>query len=155
MTEQLVKTPETVIKQKKEIGRRFCEFRKLIGKTQIQLAKELDVYQSTITNIERGSTFPALIYIIYFHRNYNLNPTWLLCGEGQTFIPEDEIFKEPWKKSLLPCHIKNEDPMYENYYQLLNLMQIPFIEKVILGKLTELKMMAREEIKNFKKNNKK
>ena len=152
MKDQAVKTRVTIIKQKKEIGLRFCEFRTLIGKSQTQLAKELDVYQSTITNIERGVTFPAAIYIIYFHQHYNLNPTWLLCGAGVTFVLEKEILKEPWMKSLLPCHIEINDPRYENYYELSDLLQIPLLEKVILGKLTELKIIAREEIESFKKN---
>lgn len=155
MKEQSIKTRETIIKQKKEIGHRFHKFRSLIGKTQTQLAKELDVYQSTITNIERGATFPAVMYIIYCHQHYNLNPNWLICGEGFTFISEEEIVEVPWMKSQLPCHIDKDDPMYSNYFQLLSLMQIPLIEKVILGKLTELKMMARQEIESFKKNNKK
>lgn len=152
MKEQSVKTRETILKQKKEIGHRFYEFRTLIGKSQTQLAKELDVYQSTITNIERGVTFPAAMYIIYFHQHYNLNPGWLLSGEGFTFVLEKEILKEPWMKSLLPCHIEFNDPMYKNYCELLDLMQIPLIEKVILGKLTELKILASQEIESFKKN---
>jgi transcriptional regulator with XRE-family HTH domain len=158
MNEESVKDPKTIMKQKKEIGRRFFKFRTLIGKSQTQLAAELDVYQSTITNIERGMTFPAAIYIIYCQRYYDLNPTWLLCGEGSTFISEEsgeEILKQPWRKSLLPCHINFNDSMYENYFELLALMQIPAIEKVILGKLTELKIMAKQEIENFNKNNKK
>ena len=149
------KTGKQSWNKKKEIGRRFFEFRTLIGKSQTQLAAELDVYQSTITNIERGMTFPAAIYIIYCHQHYNLNPTWLLCGEEATFISEEEFLKQPWRKSLLPCHIDINDPMYKNYYQLSALMQIPVIEKVILGKLTELKIMAKQEIESFNKNNKK
>jgi transcriptional regulator with XRE-family HTH domain len=155
MNEESVKDPKTIMIQKKEIGRRFFEFRTLVGKSQTQLAAELDVYQSTITNIERGMTFPAAIYIIYCHRHYNLNPTWLLCGEGLTFISEKDFLKQPWMKSLLPCHIDINDPMYENYYQLSTLMQIPAIEKIILGKLAELKIMAKQEIENFNKNNRK
>ena len=157
MNEESVKDPKAIMKQKKEIGRRFFEFRSKVGKSQTQLAAELEVYQSTVTNIEKGMTFPAAMYIIYFQRHYDLNPTWLLCGEGSTFLSEkseEEILKQPWRKSRLPCHIDFYDPRYENYFELLALMQIPAIEKVILGKLTELKIMAKQEIENFNKNNK-
>ncbi|UCH92753.1 MAG: helix-turn-helix transcriptional regulator [Candidatus Aminicenantes bacterium] len=140
------------IEHKKSIRRRFKEFRTAIGKTQTQLAIELNVYQSTITNIEGGKSFPAFPYIYYLYSHYHLSPTWLLTGEGEKFLREKDEVEEPWVKSRVPCHIEKDDSMYKHYVELLDLMRIPMIEKVIMGKLNELKILAKEEITHFKKN---
>jgi len=134
---------------KKEIGRRFYEFRKSIDKTQNQLAKELTVYQSTITNLEVGKTFPSIHYILYFHEKYGLNPTWLLSGIGDKFLKEDRL--EPWVKSVIPCHLEESDPDHDKYVQLLELMRIPKVESIIMGKVAELLMYAKEEIEAYRK----
>jgi transcriptional regulator with XRE-family HTH domain len=152
MKEQTKKKQESIIKQKKEIGGRFNEFRKLIGKTQTQLANELNVGQSTIAIIESGTTFPSTKYLIYLHHHYHLNPTWLIFGTGLEFVKKKEMEQKSWMKSMLPCHIGNKSPMYKKYLELMDLMRIPLIEQVIMGKLTELKLVAKEEIESFKKN---
>lgn len=138
---------------KKEVGRRFKRFREAIGKTQTQLAKELDVYQSTITNIEVGKTFPSLKYLHYFHLNYNLNTNWLLSDVGEIFIPEDE--PAPSAADLLDILLQRTQDSKERYTELLELMQIPVVEQVILAKLTEIKVLAKEEIDSFNSEEKK
>jgi transcriptional regulator with XRE-family HTH domain len=137
---------------KKEIGRRFKRFRETIGKTQMQLAGELKVYQSTITNIEVGKTFPGLKYLHYFHDKYRLNTNWLLSGRGDMFESEEE--RKPSTVSLLHCHIHKQDAMYKKYAELIDLMQVPVIEQVILAKLVELKVLAKEEINRLRKKEK-
>jgi DNA-binding XRE family transcriptional regulator len=44
---------------KKEIGFRFKQFRQAIKKNQYELAVELDINQTSVTNIEKGKTFPT------------------------------------------------------------------------------------------------
>lgn len=146
---------EHVSKQKKEIGRRFKEFRTAIGKTQTQLAHELNVYQSTITNIEIGKTFPSIPYIFYFNNLYYLNPTWLLTGAGKPFLVAEEEEAKSWMKSLIPCHLEKNDIMYKEYVELLDLMRIQSFEKVIMGKFYELKIIGKNEIELLRKNEKK
>ncbi len=134
---------------KKEIGRRFKLFREAIEKTQAQLAKELKVYQSTITNIEVGKTFPGIKYLHYLFRKYGLNPSWILCDSGEMFggVKKDHV------QALLPAlySMQVNDPRFEKYIELLDLMQIPLIEHIMMGKLVELKAFAKEEIEAFKK----
>ena len=134
---------------KKEIGHRFKRFRKAIGKTQMQLARELKVYQSTITNIEVGKTFPGLKYLHYFHDKYRLNTNWLLSDRGDMF--ESEEVRTSTAVSLLNCHIRKKDDMYKKYSELIDLMKVPVIEQVILAKLVELKVLAKEEIDHIRK----
>jgi len=132
---------------KKEIGKRFRRFRDAIKKTQTDLARELSVYQSTITNIEVGKTFPNMKYLIYFLHTYGLNPTWLLSNKGDIFIKVDEQPTE--NDSLLICHIPKKDPRYKKYVELIDLMEVPEVEQIILAKIVELKVFAKEEIKKF------
>jgi len=56
---------------------------------------------------------------------------------------------KPWTKSLLPCHITRDDKEYPHYLELMELMRMPEIEKIILGKLADLKVVAKGAIKQF------
>jgi len=129
---------------KKEIGKRFRLFREAIEKTQAQLAKELNVYQSTITNIEMGKTFPGLRYLNYFQNLYRLNVNWMLNGLGEIFMTEEDML--PKSPSKLNCHVLASDSRYKQYLKLMELMQVPVVEGIILGKVLELEIIAREEI---------
>jgi transcriptional regulator with XRE-family HTH domain len=131
-----------------EIGRRFKRFREAIGKTQAQLARELNVYQSTITNIEVGKTFPGIRYLDYLQKNYRLNISWIISSKGEMFGREETF---PPAVSLLDCHIPVIDPRYKRYVELIYLMQVPVIEQVILAKLTEIKVIAKDELERFEK----
>ena len=133
---------------RKEIGLRFKEFRNTIKKSQYKLAEELKSSQSTITKIEIGKLFPGAPLQNYLHRNYHLNLNWLLTGEGEMNI-------SPAKKSIhadLPIlfwHISDDEPRFELYVELISLMRIPYIEEIILAKLAEIKVIAKDEIKSF------
>ncbi|MCP5050013.1 MAG: helix-turn-helix domain-containing protein [bacterium] len=136
-----------------EIGQRFRRFRQAIHKTQTQLAKELNIYQSTITNIEVGKTFPNIKYLLYFHRTYHLNTNWLFTGAGEIFIVTEE--PPPTAASLLDFHLQRANGTYDKYTELMELMQIPLIEQLMLAKLLEIKVLARDEIKEFREKEKK
>jgi transcriptional regulator with XRE-family HTH domain len=138
---------------KKEIGKRFKKFREAIGKTQTKMAEELNVYQSTITNIEVGKTFPGVKYIHYFHKEYNLNSNWLVNQSGELFISDED--KKSSSVSKLNCHVPQNDPRYEKYIELLEMMQVPVIEQVILAKLVEIKALAKNDVDEFRKQAKK
>jgi transcriptional regulator with XRE-family HTH domain len=137
---------------KKEIGRRLKWFREAIGKTQTQLAEELHVYQSTITNMEIGKTFPSIKYLHYFYHSYGLNTNWLLSNMGDMFVAEEE--HTSLAASLLECHVPKKDARFEKYLELMDLMQVPEVEQIILAKLVELKVFAREEINQFREGRK-
>ena len=138
---------------KKEIGRRFKRFREALGKTQSQLAVELGIYQSTITNIEVGKTFPSIKYLHYFHRKYRLNTNWLLSDEGDIFLVENE----PASAAIagLDYHLQRSDAISERYAELLELMQLPVVEQIMMAKLLEIKVIARDEIEHFRNTRKK
>lgn len=136
---------ELTIKQ--EIGKRFRRFRETIKKAQHELASELNIYQSTITNIERGKTFPNIKYLQHFYQKYDLNVNWLLTNEGDMIIYHYRT--NPNALSVMDCHLAYNDPKYEMYADLLNYMQVPEVEQLILARLTEAKALFKEQINDF------
>ena len=133
------------IEIKKEIGRRFRVFRKAIGKNQFQLAQELEISTSAIKFIESGTSFPKINYIHYLHGYYRLNIDWLLGGDVPMFLPVVKEGKEA--ASFLPCHITYHDPVYERYVELMELMQVPVVEQVILEEAARIKRNFRNKEK--------
>lgn len=135
-------------KLKKEVGDRFKAFRLDQKKAQHVLATELEVHQSTITNIEHGTTFPKINYLHYFYEKYGLNVNWLITGDG-------EMYMEGFKKgpgaaaALMYPHVEYGDPGYDQYAELINLMQIPVVEQLILARLSEVKMLFMDDVKKF------
>lgn len=121
------------LSMKKEIGQRFRKFRETIDKTQTQLGGEFGVYQSTITNIEVGKTFPNIKYLYQLGKDYGLNADWVVNGRGDMF---DE--PPPFPRSLI-----------EKYSSLLNLIQVPVVEQLIMARLEEVKVITRKEINRF------
>ena len=77
-----------------------------------------------------------------------MNINWLIQGSG-------EMVELPLKRSKdldlqqLLSQIDKNDPMYENYVELLSLLRIPVIKSIIFAKLEEIKMLAVKEIKSF------
>lgn len=138
----MIKMKQLDIKSiKKEIGQRFKRFREAMGKTQIQMAKELGVYQSTITNIEVGKTFPGIKYLHYFHIKYSLNINWVVNNSGGMLTADEEV--DPNAISILYCHVPKETKKYQQYNDLMLAMQNPMVEQVILAKVLELKALAK------------
>lgn len=118
---------------KEQIGQRFRKFRETIGKTQLQLAREFNVYQSTITNIEVGKTFPGIKYLHLLGKDYRLNADWIVNNRGEMFDDSPPI----------------PTALIKKYSNLLNLMQIPVVAQLILARLEEVKVIVREEIERF------
>lgn len=69
-------------------GKRFRLFRKELGKTQEQMAKELQVPQSRISVIERGKGQITESQLKYLYDEYGLDGRWLRKGYGTMFETE-------------------------------------------------------------------
>jgi transcriptional regulator with XRE-family HTH domain len=130
---------------RKEIGKRFKEFRQSIKKTQYEFVVELRVCKSTVSNIETGKAFPGITIKNYLYRQYRLNINWLLTGKGEMIISP----KEGSYFTQLFSHIDENDPRFEKYVELKSLLRIPVLEKVIFGKMEELKLIAKKDIDSF------
>jgi len=78
--------------QKKLMGKRFCEFRKAINKSQSELAKELKLNQSAISLMENGAHRPTWSTLLYLIDKYSLNVQWLIAGKGPMFVTSGTVF---------------------------------------------------------------
>ncbi|NIM17236.1 MAG: helix-turn-helix domain-containing protein [Candidatus Aminicenantes bacterium] len=129
---------------KKEIGRRFKRFRHKIKKSQKQLADELHLNQSTITNIEVGKTFPGTAYLRHFYDKYRLNAHWLINGSGDMLLTDIQV-----KKTAFRLLFGLDEHYFQQYMELIHLMKVPVIREVIFGKLVEMKKIAKDEIEEW------
>ncbi len=132
---------------KEDVGTRFKAFRIDKKKAQHVLAGELNVHQSTITNIEHGTTFPKISYLFYFYAKYGLNINWLITGKGDMYLGGQKDGKQT-EKIYLP-QLDYGNPIYNQYAELAHLVQVPAIEQVLLAKLTECKILFKDEVKEF------
>jgi len=137
---------------KQEIGERFKSFRLDKKKAQHVLASELQVHQSTVTNIERGSTFPKVSYLDYFLKKYGLNLNWLVSGIEKQYMEGTEY---KGSSRIMAPDVEYDSHQYDKYQELKTLMRIPVIEQVIFAKLSECKILFKDEIKEYLDNQEK
>jgi transcriptional regulator with XRE-family HTH domain len=65
---------------------RFIE--QILGTTTAQLARYIDVEARYLHEIKSGKTKnPGALFLQKLIQNLNINPTWLLTGEGEMFLP--------------------------------------------------------------------
>ena len=130
---------------KVEIGARFKVFREIIDRTPEQLAADLEAPVSEIMAIEDGRIFPKIVYLYYFYGHYGLNINWLIGNVGTMFVKKDprklteRFASKPTSGSA--GHRKND------YFELLELMEIPAIKDSIMATLLEIKTLLKKEIK--------
>jgi transcriptional regulator with XRE-family HTH domain len=79
------------------IGGRFLEIRKARGLNQVDVAAAIDVSHGALVNYEKGLREPPAMAIIAFSKTYNVNPTWLLLGEGR---PEQSSLDDIYSRSI-------------------------------------------------------
>jgi transcriptional regulator with XRE-family HTH domain len=147
--EEQTSTPKNL---KKEVGGRFKLFRLDKKKAQNVLASELQVHQSTITNIEKGTTYPKVNYLNYFYEKYGLNLNWLVTGYGEQYM---EGAKNKGASRIMAPDAAYDGAKYDKFQEFNTLMQIPVIEQVIFAKLSECKILFKDNVKEFLDNQEK
>ncbi len=131
---------------KKEVGKRFKVFRLGKKKMQHELASELQVHQSTITNIEKGISFPNVGYLIYFFEKYGVNLNWMLCGYGEQYM---DVSEYKGASRIMAPDAEYDSYKAERYRELNSLMRIPVIEQMVMAKLSESKVLFEKNVKEF------
>ena len=78
------------------IGDRFKKTRDSLGLNQSELARELGVNPSIISDIERGDKEPSKKIISSLIVKYQINSNWILTGQGEMLIKQqDKAEKHP------------------------------------------------------------
>ncbi len=119
---------------KKEIGARFRQIREHFDYSQVEIARILDIKQSTISQIEAGANFPGVGILSLLVEKFDVNLSWLIGGKGTMLTHHNEI------QALLG----SGDKLDKRYIDLLKFMQAnPDAEQVILNKMTELRYIEK------------
>jgi transcriptional regulator with XRE-family HTH domain len=77
-----------------KISARIKEVREKLGLSQTEAAKKIGVHVQTLSKYERGEQSPSSDTIVAFMENLDINPEWLLTGEGRMFgaLPDKELY---------------------------------------------------------------
>jgi len=67
------------------LSERLKELRQELGLKQIELAKDLNINPSAISQMENGRIKPSLEILLEFWQAYKVDLHWLLTGEGSMF----------------------------------------------------------------------
>lgn len=67
------------------MGQRLKAMRQQLGLKQNELAREIGLSASYISDIEKGKTNPGFSIMLRLHRKYKVSLDWLLFSEGEMF----------------------------------------------------------------------
>lgn len=71
-----------------DVGQRIINVRKKLGLNQGQAGSKAGLSQTVMSSIERGEGGATLDNIYSLIVTYNINPVWLLLGQGPIFLHE-------------------------------------------------------------------
>ncbi|WGQ15621.1 helix-turn-helix domain-containing protein [Sphingobacterium faecium] len=69
-------------------AKRFKDFRKSIGLTQVELADDLGIKQDVISRYESGKYVIPLDVVKFLYTKYKLNYVWFFHGFGKKIVDE-------------------------------------------------------------------
>jgi len=69
-----------------EVGQRIRQMRKDLDIKQKDFAAVIGISVSYLADIESGRTGPGYLFFYQASKEYNINPVYLLLGEGPKFI---------------------------------------------------------------------
>ncbi len=75
------------------IGIRFKNVRKLLKKSQDELAMELNITKQAISNIENAKSMPGLALLSKLLIDYDVNLNYIIAGVGDIFIEKEKAYK--------------------------------------------------------------
>lgn len=109
---------------KNDFSDRLKEFRKTLGLTQEELATRMGLKRNTIATYEMGKYEMPESSILLLCRLYNISRDWLQYGEGEMFLPDDEIKSIARKYDLSP----KAEQVLENFLKMDQKQRDIFVE---------------------------
>ena len=82
------------------IGIRIKSVRKLLNKSQDELARELNITKQAISNIENSKSAPGINLLSKLLIDYDVNLNYIISGIGDVFITKEKTYNS-LKNSLL------------------------------------------------------
>lgn len=84
----------------KEIGNRIKKIRKILNKSQTELAQELGLTKQAISNIEHSKSLPSISFLSKLLIDYGININYIISSVGEVFIDKEKNYKS-LKESIL------------------------------------------------------
>lgn len=75
------------------IGNRIKNVRKILKKSQEDLAHELNLTKQAISNIETSKSSPSMALLSKLLLDYDVNLNYIVCGIGDIFITNEKTHK--------------------------------------------------------------
>jgi len=135
------------------LGDRFRMFREKIGKSREEMAREMNRSVDLVKKIEIGKSMPPILCLYDLLQTYKLDINWLLNGTSETEKEEIPIAGLPPRLIKKYCK-KRGIPVKEKYDELIELLQVPEVNKYVFSKLTECKHIFKNEIEDHIKSGK-
>lgn len=121
-------------------SQRIKFIRKAIGKTQIEFSNDVGIKQSTLSSMESMSVNIGADIVEKVCKTYNVNPSYLLFGTGEMFVPQKEY-------QQTDMHVIIEAP--EVKYQAATMSDVLSVLIKLQAEIAEL----RKELAALKENN--
>lgn len=128
---------EHFIHYKKEIGDRFRIFRQLVLKTRREFADEASLPEEYIAQIEWGAVIPGILSIEYYYKEYGLNLTWLVSGDGNIFYKKGP--RTPHHAYQIDTKMDYRDAEFQEYLAIVKQMQIPEMKQDLISMMKHIK----------------
>ncbi|MCP5049595.1 MAG: helix-turn-helix transcriptional regulator [bacterium] len=129
---------------KEAIGVRFRKMREYAGLSQKETGRLFGMNQSNIARIEKGIVSPNMAICDYFHTHYNINMNWLITGEGEMALADEDNDKIPADYGEFSEEMKD---------LLFHLDHVPTARFAILKYFMGFKLENKKNILDFLKDN--
>lgn len=117
-------TEEYAKLQFKDIGIRIKMFRKALQISQLELAKAININKATMSRYERGEYAPSHKVLRKIAELYQVNPAWLLTGNGEMFTSDHSPSKNV---------VSSPQYIYNQSEDMQNVKIIPIVGKIKAG----------------------
>ncbi|WP_457681099.1 helix-turn-helix domain-containing protein [Thermovibrio sp.] len=130
-------------------GQRLKRLRYKLGLSQKEMAERLGVHLMTISRYERDAMKPSFRFLEKVRETFNVNPKWLLEGEGEMFLPK-KTPKEAVRTELFGLKGATLDFLAEELAEKLlaeSLLERGYLSTDSINLYSELVKLAKEKIK--------
>ncbi|WP_375693692.1 helix-turn-helix domain-containing protein [Bartonella sp. AP122HLJHH] len=92
------------VEPKTELAKRLREVRRILGNEERGIfAQRLNLQRNTLANYEIGAHEPPSSVINAYYTAYNINPHWLVTGEGEMFSDMAKAKAAGFKAPTIPA----------------------------------------------------
>nr|MDK2850307.1 repressor LexA [Candidatus Cloacimonadota bacterium] len=133
------------------LGERIHALRKELGIKQYQMAQDMGVNASAISQMESGKINPSIESMLMLWRKYKVDLHWLLTGEGEMFCEsknELEMHKHKSWETLQQMLNKSLEEIAQAKMNLVDssVIDIPVVGEIAAGEPVESNIPATDTI---------